>query len=157
MTFDELFTTYYPSIYHYLSNRLRDYTLAEDTAQDIFLQAYLHLPSIREEHAAGWLFTAASRKCIDLARHQAILNFVEIQPWHAEGHLPDIGEAEQIERAWQALPEHYRIPLQLFHEQDYTTQMIAEVTGATRSAIKERLIRGREKFKAAYRAEEEAA
>ena len=47
----------------------RDATLAEDLAQDVFLQFFQSLREIRSEsHLVFWLRQVATRKCIDHAR-----------------------------------------------------------------------------------------
>src|SRR5579872_2040348 len=51
--------------YHFL----RDRSLAEELAQDVFLELYLHLDQIQSaDHLRFWLRRGASQRCIDQAR-----------------------------------------------------------------------------------------
>ncbi len=53
--------------YHFL----RDQALAEELAQDVFLELHLHWKDLRSDaHLRFWLRKVASRKCIDQARRR---------------------------------------------------------------------------------------
>lgn len=53
--------------YHFTRNQ----AVAEELAQEVFLELYRHLDEVRgEEHAVYWLRKVTSRRCIDQARRK---------------------------------------------------------------------------------------
>src|SRR5260221_8830136 len=158
MTMDDLFTKYYTPIQRYLYTHLHDYELAEDVAQEVFIQAYKALDTLYEPAVSHWIFTIAKRKCIDTVRHRNLVSFVEINEEHKTADLPDVNRQEAIKKTWESLPEHYRVAMYLYHEQDYSIRKIAAMLHVSPSTVKMRLMRGREQFREQYQVlEEEAA
>ena len=55
-----------------LCTRLRDAALAEELAQEVFLDLYNHLSDLQSAaHVEFWLRKVASRRCIDYVRRRA--------------------------------------------------------------------------------------
>src|SRR5438046_703519 len=71
-------------IYHYL----RDYDLACDITQNVFLQLYLSLPTLCTDGSLkGWLYRVARNRCLDELRRKRVIPF---------SHLEVAGEDEDL-------------------------------------------------------------
>ena len=135
---------------------------AEDVAQDVFLKAFQRFPEIgASPAAAGWLKTVTKNACLNhLSRYRARWRFfsemgqtpgAETGPAQvpASSELPDarLDEAarhEALERALQALPDHQRVPLVLFHFENASYQEIADALGVSLGKVKTDIHRGRD-------------
>jgi len=62
--------------YHFL----QDHAVAEELAQEVFLELYRHWDEIESrEHRIHWLRKVASRRCIDQARRRKLRNHVSLE------------------------------------------------------------------------------
>ncbi|HEX6976532.1 MAG TPA: sigma-70 family RNA polymerase sigma factor [Vicinamibacterales bacterium] len=136
---------------------------AEDIAQTVFLRAYERFAAIEgSPTAAGWLKTVTTNLCLNhLARYRARWQFFsELDPPEGEGEpfaasipsAPGIAvdareRQEQVEAALQALPDHQRVPLVLFHFEDMSYQEIASSLGISLAKVKSDVHRGRERLR----------
>jgi RNA polymerase sigma-70 factor (ECF subfamily) len=133
---------------------------AEDIAQTVFLRAFERFAAIANSPtAAGWLKTVTTNLCLNhLARYRARWQFFSEldRPGDREAYettLPAPSTAdtveqasrhERLERAVQALPDHQRVPLVLFHFEDMTYKEIAATLGVSIAKVKTDIHRGRE-------------
>jgi RNA polymerase sigma-70 factor (ECF subfamily) len=138
---------------------------AEDVAQTVFLRAFERFSSISESPTAGgWLKTVATNLCLNhLSRYRARWQFFseldrpgDDQTYESTLPAPARGEAaeqasrhERVERAVQALPDHQRVPLVLFHFEDMTYKEIAATLGVSLAKVRTDIHRGREALKRA--------
>ena len=138
---------------------------AEDIAQTVFLRAFERFSTIETSAtAAGWLKTVTTNLCLNhLARYRARWQFfselertADDEGYEATVAAPSIGDAleeasrhERLERAVQALPDHQRVPLVLFHFEDMTYKEIAAALGISVPKVKTDIHRGREALKRA--------
>jgi RNA polymerase sigma-70 factor (ECF subfamily) len=68
----------------------------------------------------------------------------------AGSHASDLeaaDEQQRLEQALQALPDHQRVPLVLFHFEDRSYQDIADTLGVSLAKVKTDIFRGREALK----------
>jgi RNA polymerase sigma-70 factor, ECF subfamily len=66
----------YSVAYHFL----QDHAVAEELAQEVFLELYRHWDEIESrEHRIHWLRKVASRRCIDQARRRKLRNHVSLE------------------------------------------------------------------------------
>ena len=81
-------------IHNMLSNRAD----CEDTAQETFLAAYLHLGSYDSDESqfSTWLFTIARNRCFNEAKRRRPVNLNSIEPSIALGHPADGLIAEEV-------------------------------------------------------------
>jgi RNA polymerase sigma-70 factor (ECF subfamily) len=139
---------------------------AQDVSQTVFMRAFEHFDQVVDSPAlAGWLKTVATHASLNhLARYRSRWRlFSELAPegsdaGRGESQLESLASsaataeeaalgAEQqrrLERALQALPDHQRVPLVLFHFEDRSYQEIAELTGVSLAKVKTDIYRGRE-------------
>lgn len=127
---------------------------ALDIVQDGFIRAYRHLRRCGDpERFGGWLFrivgnlcrTAATRgkrrKAEPLEDHGPRLPSERPDP---EERMEDTWTRERIREALQEVPVDQREALVLMYLEGYSVAEIEELTGASSSAVKMRLKRGRD-------------
>ncbi len=141
-------------------------TEAEDVAQTVFLRAFERFAAVgASPTAAGWLKTVATNLCLNhLSRYRARWQaFDEVDPGESPGggaeSISDTGQAspleaveqadraERLERALQALPDHQRVPLVLFHFEEMSYQEIAAKLGVSLAKVKIDIHRARERLR----------
>lgn len=89
LAFEKLVRRYSPSLFNYIIHMLGDYDLACDVLQQVFVQFYVSLATLRQERSfKGWFFRVAHNRCIDELRRKRVVYFSE---------LPAQGEAEERE------------------------------------------------------------
>jgi RNA polymerase sigma-70 factor, ECF subfamily len=120
--FTMLVDRYQAPLLRLISNMLGDDFLAEDVLQQVLLQLYLSLPSIRTGVSLKpWLFQVARHRCVDELRRQQPLLFCLLDATEDESspfamlldpdplpeELLEQREVQQVlQRAIQALPVH---------------------------------------------------
>jgi RNA polymerase sigma-70 factor (ECF subfamily) len=150
---------------------------AEDVAQTVFLKAFERFDEIEASPArAGWLKTVTTNACLNhLARYRSRWRlFSELtregsdaaEPserldalvtaaapggasTRADDALEDAERQAQLEQTLQALPDHQRVPLVLFHFEEKSSQEIATLTGVSLAKVKTDIHRGRDALRKA--------
>ena len=152
--FAELAEAYQDDLLRVCFLYLQDQGMAEDAVQATFLKAYRALPQYREECSPKtWLTRIAVNTCRDM-RRTAWFRYVrrnEMPEW-AVSHGPDVSEesiAVSVEIA--RLPAKLKETVLLYYYQDMTVNEIAEALGISQSSVSGRLIRAREKLRAALK------
>lgn len=136
-------------------DRLRDAHLAEDAVQEAFAEAFRQLHSLREPAAfPGWFRVIVQRRCARMLRRRR----------HPETALDEAGalrdegadvpelvlqrELRQIlQEAVAALPEHSRVPVQLFYFQGLALGEISAYLETPVPTLKKRLFDARRKLR----------
>ena len=134
-----------------------DEAAARDAVQDAFVRAYRHLRRCGDpERFGGWLFKIASNVCRTAGSHASRRSAEPLDAHGASlvapGALPDEEVEsrwvkEQVRRALDRLAPEQREALVLMYLQGHSVAEIEELTGASASAVKMRLKRGREALK----------
>jgi RNA polymerase sigma-70 factor (ECF subfamily) len=122
---------------------------AEDIAQDAFMAAYRSLPWLKEAEKFGpWLKAIACRTAANwLRHHQKRLVMETPLPYRRTVSLEDIREGprgnlerneryERVQRAIDALPERYRLPVVLRYLQELSYDEISAFTGESRDEVR---------------------
>ncbi len=130
---------------------------ALDVVQDAFVRAFRHLRRCGDpDRFAGWLFKIVANLCKTAISKKARRRVERLEPLgsllSSDAPGPDErAEAtllrEQVRRALDSVPADQREALVLMYLQGLSVSEIEELTGASRSAIKMRLMRGREALK----------
>ncbi len=80
--FEALVSRYQPSLLSYIQRILKDKEQANDVLQEVMLQFYLSLPTLRRDVALRpWLFQVARNRCLDEVRRRRVrpaLRFSEL-------------------------------------------------------------------------------
>ena len=126
---------------------------AQDIAQEVFIKAYENFEHLRMSPAAGgWLKTVATNLSLNyLTRYRRRWRFFSEEP-----SMPDVPIADEfvadlsgderralIEEALRRLPPHQRVPLVLYHFDDFSYQQIAQRLGVSLAKVKTDIARGR--------------
>jgi RNA polymerase sigma-70 factor (ECF subfamily) len=135
---------------------------AEDVSQTVFLKAFERFRELgTSPAAAGWLKTVTRNACLNhLSRYRGRWQFfselegpsgtapelearMSVDP-AVDVELERADQHERLERALQALPDHQRVPLVLYHFDEQSYQQIADALGVSLGKVKTDIHRGRE-------------
>jgi RNA polymerase sigma factor (sigma-70 family) len=143
--FEMLVRRYNVPIFNFICHSLGDYDLACDISQQVFLQLYISMPTLRTgEPLKAWLFQVARNRCLDELRRKKAVHFSELEGINDDDDLspldimPDphplpetIAERHDLQQtlrqAIDALPPKFRSVVLL----RYTTQMSFSEIGKT--------------------------
>lgn len=124
-----------------------DRGLAEEIAQDVFLELDRNLGKIESpQHATFWLRRVAMSRSTDALRRRQIRGnnlWVEIEEAHgaqAEEQTSPLGD--RVERLLATLPDSQRAAIVLRYQEDLTPEEIAVTLGAPLATVKSHLQRG---------------
>lgn len=129
--------------WHFLRNR----AVAEEVAQDVFLQLHRSLDSIESPaHLTNWLRRVATQRCIDAVRR------ARLRPQVALEHTPELAArtasgvqdpmaASRLDRLIAALPERARMIVILRYQEEMEPAEIAETLGIPVGTVKSNLHR----------------
>ncbi len=134
---------------------VEDAQLAEDVAQEAFIEAYLNLAKLREPAAfPGWFRRIVFKQGDRLTRgkHIAAAPLETASDMPQAEHNPaegvEAGEArEQVRHAIEGLPEHERIVVILFYATGYALKDIAAFLEVPVTTVKKRLYDARQRLK----------
>jgi len=131
---------------------------ASDLVQDAFVRAFRHLKRCGDpERFAGWLFRILSNLCRTAGAKRKRRSMQPLEEVGAALPSDEPTPEEAAEASWlrdkvrealDEVPEDQREALVLMYLQGYSVSEIEELTGASTSAVKMRLKRGREALKA---------
>jgi RNA polymerase sigma-70 factor (ECF subfamily) len=143
--FETLVRRYQTPLFNFICHSLGDYDLASDILQQVFLQLYISMPTLRTgEPLKAWLFQVARNRCLDELRRKRAIHFSELETINDDEELspiailPDDGPqpdelAEQndlqyhLRKAIDALPPKFRSVVLL----RYTAQLSFSEIGKT--------------------------
>jgi len=143
---------YGTDVIHLAYTYLRNYHLAQDIAQDVFLRAYRKWDSFRGQSSVKtWLLSITANRCKDELRSWAAKHEVKDESYINSGVAAANTEREvllQLERdeLWQAvarLPVKYREVITLYYQRELSGAEIAEVLRTSEQSVRTRLHRGR--------------
>jgi RNA polymerase sigma factor (sigma-70 family) len=135
--YEILVQRYSTALFNFTCRFLGDYDQACDILQQVFMQLYISLPTLRTgEPLKAWLFQVARNRCLDELRRKRAIHFSEIECASDEDEvsplaaIPDtrplpeeLAERhdlqEKLQQAIQALPPKFRSVVLL----RYTSQM----------------------------------
>jgi len=152
--FSRLVEAYQRPVYNLAYRMLGNGAEAEDAAQETFLRVYKRLDTYDPKRKfSSWILSIASHHCIDRLRRRRgdPLSTQEIKgsrwipdpkPKPEERSLANERDAE-IRALLEELPTQYRLVIVLRYWQDLSYDDMAQITGATVSAVKSRLHRAR--------------
>ena len=153
--FGELVRRFQDMAVGYAFALLGDEDLAQDAAQEAFVQLYLHLKNIQDPAAfAGWfkkvVFTCCQRmlrrKRVTMVDISAAENLPGDSPEPAQAFDRKVMRAE-ILAAIQALPEAQREVLVLYYINEFSYKQIASFLGLSETTVTNRLFAAKRKIK----------
>ena len=142
--------------------KVGDYHIAEEITQDVFLQVYRKLPTLRNpKQFDGWLYVIVNRLCINwiqrkkpktLSLENTPLEEIEESSYmHYESEQRKTDTTEHyrviIKNLLEKLPESERTVLTLYYLGEMTAIEISKFLGVSVNTIKSRLRRARNRLK----------
>jgi RNA polymerase sigma-70 factor (ECF subfamily) len=160
VAYRQLVERYRRPVYSLAVRMVRQSEDAEDLTQETFIRMFRALDRYDPERPfAAWLFTIASRLCIDHLRRRRIrpISLVQHDPVSDEERTLEIEagglgpdeqavEAEEerrVQELIEGLPPHYRIVVLLRHQQDLSYEEIAQALQLPLGTVKARIHRAR--------------
>ena len=158
--FSELVSRYKNLVYSIILRQIRDNEEANDIAQDVFLKIYKNLASYTPAFKfSTWVMRITGNHIIDLHRKRK-LETVSYEAYTTESGMdiagaqssPEVAyikqeQTERISKVLSELPDMYKIPVVLYHQQGLSYQEISEKIGEPLSKVKNRIFRGRKLLK----------
>ncbi len=157
--FEVLVSRYKQSIFGLIYHYVGEYHETEDVLQQVWLQLYLSLATLRPHaHIKTWLFTVARNRSLDFLRHkrllsQRLLSFSEVKASTEEDEvafldaIPDTSPTpeelaerhilqREIRHAIQSLPHTYRSVVWLFYGGQLNFTEIGRILNVPGSTVK---------------------
>lgn len=145
LVFEIAYNKYSNMLYRLSLSILRNYEDAEDAVQTVFYKYLLKQPEFKtKEHERAWFVRVTINQCKDSIRRQKNRTSLPID------EIIDLGvydDQSEILSALFSLPEQYKTPLILHYMEGFKVEEIAIMVGLSKSAVKMRLLRGRELLK----------
>ena len=148
--FEDILDTYKGLMFHIAYSIVKDRDIAEDAVQDALIQAWQHLPNLRETRALRpWLMRIVVNQCISfkrrLARSTMFLqqSFLE-QETEQASRIADYAEG-QMERNWDLahaigkLPAKQRMAITLHYYQGMTLPEMSRTLQTSENTLKKRI------------------
>ena len=124
---------------------LRDRAVAEELAQDVFLELHRNWSSMQSaQHIVFWLRKVTSRRSIDIVRRRktrAETSLEEMAEPTALERVNDSMLSSYLERMVASLPEKQRIVIVLRYQEGMEPEDIAEILGMNVSTVKTQITR----------------
>jgi RNA polymerase sigma-70 factor (ECF subfamily) len=159
--FSELVSRYKNLVYSIILRMTKDNEEANDLAQDVFLKIYKNLRSYSSAFRfSTWVIRITTNHVIDQHRRKkqetVPLDSVayEIETSGAEASPETVylkrEHTRRINKIVEDLPDMYKIPIVLYHQQGLSYQEISDITREPLSKVKNRIFRGRKLLKESY-------
>jgi len=145
--FEELVDLHQSMVFSLALRMTGDRGLAEEIAQDVFLEMDRHLAKLESaDHACFWLRRVAMSRSADALRRRKVRGmdlWVEIEERHGmRVEEPSSPLGSRLEGLLATLPEPQRAALVLRYQEDLTPEEIAATLDAPLATIKSHLQRG---------------
>jgi RNA polymerase sigma-70 factor (ECF subfamily) len=132
---------------HYLQDR----ALAEDIAQEVFLELYQNMAAIQsEDHLLYWLRRVAVNRCIDHGRrkkHRRETDLEAVPEPASPAMQADPMLSEKLRQTLGSLPEKQRMMLILRYQEDLGPAEIADLLSMPVNTVKSTLHRTLEELR----------
>jgi len=154
--FADIVEHYQAPIQRYLYRLTGDYELAQDLAQDTFIQAYKNILKTKSEFSLkAWLYRIAANNAWQYHRRKRLISFIPILGLK-RGKMPTVdcaGKADQymeIEEALLKVPQQQRVCMVLHFVEGFKYREIAEILRISEEAVRKRVARGSQEFRKLY-------
>ena len=155
--FRAIFEEYHLRICRYLCSLVNDLDLAEDLAQQTFVNAYQALArSAPPGNLSAWLYAIATNTALSALRRRKVIEWLPFWGHAGAAKAPArdqetlLGQRELVCQALGKLPKRDVACLLLRFEQGLSYAEIAEILGTSITAAKMRLSRARAAFREIY-------
>lgn len=151
-TFAEAVEVHKAMVYSIAWHFLRDRAVAEELAQDVFLELHRNWSSIKSaQHIVFWLRKVTSRRSIDMLRRRRTRGEKSLEEMAEPTALERVHDSmlsSYLERIVASLPEKQRIVIVLRYQEDMEPEEIAKTLDMNVSTVKSQIARGLELLRA---------
>jgi RNA polymerase sigma-70 factor (ECF subfamily) len=145
-TFAEALDLHKAMVYSILWHFLRDRSLAEELAQEVFLELHRSWKAIQTPgHMTAWLRRVTTHRAIDAARKRKLRPETPLEESGEPTVLERVHDSflsTYLERVIASLPPQQRMVIILRYQEDMDIQEIASVMNMKASTVKTQLARG---------------
>ena len=145
LAFAELVRQHQGMVFSLAYHFLRDRWLAEELAQEVFLNLHQNLSAIKSPaHLTFWLRKVTSHRCIDQARRQKVrpqVSLEDVPEPMAKASDDDFMLSETLRRVVDTLPEKARMVVVLRYQEDLEPAEIARALQMPLNTVKSHLRR----------------
>ena len=143
--FEEIVRQHQGMVFSMACHFLRDRSLAEELAQEVFLNLHQNLRSIKSpEHLVFWLRKVTSHRCIDQSRRLKVrpqVSLDDVPEPAIDATENDLFLSEMLRRVVDTLPEKARLVVILRYQEDLDPGEIASVLDMPLNTVKSHLRR----------------
>jgi RNA polymerase sigma-70 factor (ECF subfamily) len=145
LAFAEIVREHQAMVFSLACHFLRDRSLAEELAQEVFLTLHQNLSAIQSPaHLTFWLRKVTSNRCIDQARRQKARPQVSLEDVPEPSIAAEQGDpmlSAALQRIVETLPEKARMVIILRYQEDLEPAEIARALGMPINTVKSHLRR----------------
>ncbi len=145
LAFAEIVRQHQGMVFSLACHFLRDRWLAEELAQEVFLNLHQNLSAIKSPaHLTFWLRKVTSHRCIDQTRRQKVrpqVSLDDVPEPVAETSEGDFMLSDMLRRVVDTLPEKARMVVVLRYQEDLEPAEIARVLDMPVNTVKSHLRR----------------
>jgi RNA polymerase sigma-70 factor (ECF subfamily) len=143
---------YQSSLYRHAVSMVLDHDVAADMVQDTFVRAYSRLATCRDhDRFRAWIFQMLRNRCLDylkdVRRRSVPLDRamdIEAPAEEPVGRMERVRLRGEIAKALERLPDPQREAFLMHYVEELPYETMADVLGASVSALKMRVLRARE-------------
>ena len=157
-SFSELYERYKNLVYSIVLRMTKDSEEANDLAQDVFIKIYKNLSKYSSEFKfSTWVLRITSNHVIDHHRKKkfetiSYESHVTENETYSDLSSPESiylkkEQTQRISKILADLPEIYKVPIVLYHQQGLSYQEISDIIGEPLSKVKNRIFRARKLLK----------
>ena len=159
--FTELVNRYKKAVHTLVWRKIEDFHIAEELTQDVFLNAYQKLGSLKKPQSfASWLYVSASRRCIAWQRKKRLptIPFDETKSTqHQENaysqyvveekqRISEETQRDVVKKLLAKLPESERTVITLHYFSDMSSFEIGSFLGVSANTVRSRLRRAQKRL-----------
>lgn len=150
-SFAEIVGRYNKLVYSVVYNMMPDKQDVYDISQEVFMRIYKSLHRYNPEFKfSTWSVKITTNLCLDILRKKKpdLLPIDDIKEVAGKSLTPEEiyinkERAERVREAIRELPEKYRLPIVLFHQQGLSYEEITQALNEPMTIVKNRLYRAR--------------
>lgn len=154
-SFNELVARYKNLVYSVILRMVNDREEANDLAQDVFLKIYKNLDKYYPDYKfSTWIIRITTNHVIDYRRKKKFdsVSFEEVNYDISSDDSPERAyiekeRKEKLNHVVSQLPDMYKVPIVLYHQQGLSYKEIADIIEEPLSKVKNRIFRGRKMLK----------
>lgn len=155
--FGEIIEHYQRPIIRYLLRMTGNYEVAQDLAQDTFLQAFRGILKTRSDLSLkAWLYRIATNNANQYHRRRRLLSFIPFTGSESadtpnmSAFADQLVEKVALEEALLKVPQGGRVCMALHFVEGFTYKEVGAILGISEEAVRKRVARGSRDFRNVY-------